>query len=307
MTPAVTFRELLSDAAYAAGWKAVRALPENAARKLFDAGADLAARRLDADSQLTRNLARVLGVAPAEVPHDLLRASMRSYARYWREAFRLPSMDHDALVAEMDRTIEGLEHLDAALAAGNGVVVALPHSANWDLGGTWLAKRYGGFATVAERLKPESLYQRFLEYREGLGFTVLPLTGEAEGPFPRLRQVLADNGIVCLMGERDLRRTGVEVDFFGARTRMPAGPVTLAQSTGATLLYAEFYYRDADSMAIRVHPPVDVNCSVEQATQHLADLFAAGIGRHPEDWHMLQPQWLDDLDPGRQAKIAGGA
>lgn len=305
MTAAVTVRERLSDAAYAAGWKAVRALPESVARKLFDAGADLAARRLDADSQLTRNLARVLGVPPAEVPAELLRESMRSYARYWREAFRLPTMDHDALVAEMDHTIEGLEYLDAALAAGKGVVVALPHSANWDLGGTWLAKRYGGFATVAERLKPESLYQRFLEYREGLGFTVLPLTGEPEGPFPRLREVLADNGIVCLMGERDLRRTGVEVDFFGARTRMPAGPVKLAQSTGATLLYAEFYYRDADSMVIRVHPPVDVDCSVEEATQHLADLFAAGIGRHPADWHMLQPQWLEDLDPAWQAKIAG--
>src|SRR5690606_8304083 len=107
----------------------------------------LAARRQGPDSQLRRNLARVLGVAPAEVPDQLIRDSLRSYARYWREAFRLPSMDREAVAREMDRTIAGVENLDAALEQGRGVVVALPHSANWDLGGTWLARRYGGFAT----------------------------------------------------------------------------------------------------------------------------------------------------------------
>ena len=297
--------ERLSDLGYAAGWAVVRALPEGLARALFRTGADIAARRQGPDSQLRRNLARVLGVAPAEVPDELIRDSFRSYARYWREAFRLPSMDRDAVAREMDRTIDGIEHLDAALAQGRGVVVALPHSANWDLGGTWLARRYGGFATVAERLKPESLYQRFLDYRESLGFTIYPHTGGPTPPLDALRDYLAGGGIVALPGERDLRRTGVPVTFFGETTRMPAGAARLAVETGAPFLVAQFWYDGPDTMRVRVTPPIDVSGGVGPAVQAMADLFAEAIARHPEDWHMLQPLWLDDLSGERRERIEG--
>lgn len=293
----------LSDLGYAAGWAVVRMMPEGLARSLFRAGADLAAWRQGPDSQLRKNLSRVLGVAPEQVPDELIRDSLRSYARYWREAFRLPSMDREAVAREMDRTITGLEHLDSALAQGRGVIVALPHSANWDLGGTWLATRYGGFATVAERLEPESLYQRFLEYRESLGFTIYPHSGGATPPLDALRGHLLDGGIVCLPGERDLRRTGVQVTFFGALTRMPAGAVKLAVDTGAPLVVAHFWYADEDTMRVEVTPPVDVSGGVESGVQAMADLFADGIARNPQDWHMLQPLWLDDLPADRRARI----
>lgn len=297
--------ERLSDAGYAAGWAVVKALPEPLARVVFQAGADIAARRQGPDSQLRKNLARVLGVTPSEVPDELIRDSFRSYARYWREAFRLPSMDREAVAREMDRTIAGVEHIDAALEQGRGVVVALPHCANWDLGGTWLARRYGGFATVAERLKPESLYQRFLDFREGLGFTIYPHTGGPTPPLDALRDFLSGNGIVCLPGERDLRRTGVPVTFFGEETRMPAGAARLAVETGAPLLVAQFWYADEDTMRVRITPPIDTSGGVAPAVQAMADLFAEGIARHPADWHMLQPLWLDDLPSERRAHIEG--
>lgn len=295
----------LSDFGYAAGWAVVRALPEGVARVLFRSGADIAFRRQSPDSQLRKNLARVLDVPPEEVPDELIRDSLRSYARYWREAFRLPSMDHDAVAREMDRTIGGVENLDAALALGRGVVVALPHAANYDLGGTWLARRYGGFATVAERLKPESLYQRFLEFREGLGFTIYPHTGGAKPPFDALREYLAGGGIVCLPGERDLRNSGVPVTFFGAETRMPAGAAKLAMETGAPLLVAHFWYADEDTMRVIITPPIDVSKGLQPAVQSMADHFAEGIARHPADWHMLQPLWLDDLPASRRERIEG--
>ena len=297
--------QTLSDYGYAAGWAVVRALPEGLSRGLFRAGADLAARRQRPDSLLRKNLARVLGVPPADVPDELIRDSMRSYARYWREAFRLPSMDREAVAQEMDRTISGVEHIDDALALGRGVVVALPHAANWDLGGTWLARRYGGFATVAERLKPESLYQRFLEYREGLGFTIYPHSGGPVPPLEALKAYLAEGGIVCLPGERDLRHTGVPVTFFGEETRMPAGAAKLAVETGAPLLVAHFWYEDEDTMRVRITPPIDVSGGVEAGVQAMADTFAEGIALHPADWHMLQPLWLDDLSAERREKLEG--
>lgn len=291
-----------ADLGYAAGWRLVRALPESVARRLFDAGADYAARRNGGPQQLRRNLARVLGVTPEQVPDDLVRASVRSYARYWREAFRLPSMDLDATASAIGSAIEGREHIDAALAAGRGVILALPHSGNWDMAGLWCARHYGGLSTVAERLRPESLYKRFLDYREGLGFEIFPLTGGETPPFVELAERVRANKVVCLLGERDLASRGIPVTFFGEPTRMPAGPAKLALDTGAALLPVHCWFTD-DGWGFRVHQEIDVAVGLAGATQALADRFAADIAEHPADWHMLQPLWLDDLSEARRARM----
>lgn len=302
--------ERLSDAGYAAGWRLVRALPEPTARRLFDAGADRVAGKANRafraggePNQLRRNLARVIGGTPADVPDELVQASVRSYARYWREAFRLPSMDHQA-IGEL--VLEGKSHLDAALAAGRGAILVLPHSGNWDMAGVWLVQNHGTFATVAERLKPESLYKRFLAYRESLGFEVVPLTGGDQPPFVQLAKRLRENKAICLMGERDLTGRGVPVTFFGERTWLPAGAAKLAIETGAPLLPVHTWFTGvgAEGWGMKVEPPIDVSSGVAAATQELADRFAANIAAHPADWHMLQPMWESDLSAERLARIA---
>jgi KDO2-lipid IV(A) lauroyltransferase len=248
----------------------------------------------------------VLGVAPAEVPGSMIRASLASYARYWREAFRLPSMDHQVLARRLDEASIGGEHVAAALEAGRGAILALPHSGNWDLSGVWLTNTYGRFATVAERLKPESLYKRFLEYRESLGFEVLPLTGGPRPPFEILAERLRGNGLVCLMSDRDLTKSGVRVNLFGEPTMLPAGPAKLALSTGCALLPIHSYY-EPDVAVTAVGPPLDLSSGdVNVITQALADQFEINIAAHPADWHMLQPQWIADLSEDRRAKITGG-
>jgi phosphatidylinositol dimannoside acyltransferase len=293
----------MTDWGYAAGWRTVRAMPEFAARNVFDAGALYASRNGGPD-QLRKNLARVIAVAPEDVPGDLMRASLASYARYWREAFRLPAMDHRALGLRLAETVSGQEHIHAALANGRGLVAALPHSGNWDLAGVWMAQTHGRFTTVAERLKPESLYERFVEYRESLGFEVIPLSGGEQPPFPLLSERLTDNKVVCLMAERDLSRTGVPVNFFGEPTRMPAGPAKLAITTGAALLPVHSWY-ERDACRVEFYPPMDCTSGdVGVVTQALADVFARNIAEHPADWHMLQPQWLADLSDKRRARLA---
>lgn len=296
--------EQLGAAGYVAGWRVVRALPDGLARRLFDAGADVAARRGGGPEQLRRNLARVLGTAPADVPDEVIRASVRSYARYWREAFRLPSMDLAAQARSIDASVTGKEHLEGALAAGRGAVLALPHSGNWDMAGVWLTQTHGQFTTVAERLRPESLYREFVAYRESLGFEIFPLSGGERPPFPQLRDRLEAGGVVCLLGERDLARHGVPVTFFGEPTRMPAGPARLAIDTGAALLPVHCWFTET-GWGFSVEPPVDVSGGVEAATQALADRFAANIAAHPQDWHMLQPLWWDDLSEARRARMTG--
>jgi KDO2-lipid IV(A) lauroyltransferase len=283
----------LSDAGYAAGWAVVRALPEPVAHALFRAGADLAARRPGrGTAQLRRNLARV---APGE---DLVQAALRSYARYWCEVFRLPVTSRERVVAGMSTT--GEAGFRAAVAGPTGTVLALPHSGNWDHAGAWCGATGVPFTTVAERLQPESLFDRFVAFRESLGMEVLPLTGGPRPPYEVLVERLEAGGTLCLLADRDLSARGVDVTFFGERARMPAGPASLALQTGAVLLPVTLSFT-ADGWHCHFHDAVP-HSDVPTMTQALADAFAVGIARHPADWHMLQRLWLADLpadDPRR--------
>lgn len=299
--------ERAADWGYAAGWKITQITPDPLARTLFDVGAMVGARD-GGPEQLRKNLARVLGVHPREVPDRLMLDAMRSYARYWREAFRLPSQNMERLAGRLDSSAFGRRNVDASQDRGKGTVIALPHSGNWDMAGVWLAQTYGTFTTVAERLKPESLYRRFLEYRETLGFEVLPLTGDQSGPYELLAQRLRENRVICLMADRDLSRSGVPVDFFGAEARMPAGPARLAVETGAQLLPAHCWFEPHGGWGVRIHSPIDTSAGdVAEATQSLANVFAANIAERPADWHMFQPLWLEDLSAERRTKLRAPA
>jgi KDO2-lipid IV(A) lauroyltransferase len=276
----------VTDASYAAGWALVRALPEPVARRLFDAGADLAARRGGKGvDRLRSNLARV---APGEDLDALTKQALRSYARYWREVFRLPVTSRERIVAGMRTT--GEDAARAAFASGRGVVFALPHSGNWDVAGAWFGITGVPFTTVAERLKPESLYDRFLEFRQSLGMEVLPLTGGDRPPYDVLVERLSAGGAVCLMADRDLTPRGVDVTFFGATARMPAGPARLALTTGAALLPVHLHFRP-DGWQVDFLDEVP-SSDVATMTQALAGAFETGIAKHPADWHMLQRLWL---------------
>ncbi|MFF1450825.1 phosphatidylinositol mannoside acyltransferase [Streptomyces sp. NPDC058274] len=295
-----SLQDRLTDGAYALGWSTVKKLPEPVAVRLGRTIADLAwKQRGKGVRRLESNYARVVPDATPERLAELSRAGMRSYLRYWMESFRLPAWSEERVRTGCD--VKDVHHLTDGLAAGKGVILALPHLGNWDLAGAWVTTALKTpFTTVAERLKPESLYDRFVAYREGLGMEVLAHTGSSA--FGTLARRLRDGGLVCLVADRDLSASGVEVKFFGEATRMPAGPALLAQQTGALLLPVTLWYDESPVMQGRVHPPVEVPETGTRAektsamTQALADAFATGIADHPEDWHMLQRLWLADLE-----------
>ncbi|MGY5047750.1 phosphatidylinositol mannoside acyltransferase [Streptomyces sp. 900105755] len=299
----MTTADRITDALYGLGWSTVKKLPEPVAVRLGNSIADLAWRQRGKGVQrLESNYARVRPDASPERLRELSRAGMRSYLRYWMESFRLPSWSEERIRGGF--VPKDVHHLTEGLASGRGVILALPHLANWDLAGAWVTTELRTpFTTVAERLKPETLYDRFVAYREGLGMEVLPHSGGSA--FGTLARRLRDGGLVCLVADRDLSASGIEVDFFGDTARMPAGPALLAQQTGAILLPVTLWYDDTPVLQGRVHAPIEVPESGDRAaktsvmTQALADAFATGIADHPEDWHMLQRLWLADLDPAK--------
>lgn len=306
------FKEQLSALGYKAGWKFTAALPDPVARRLFDLIADIASDKGKGPEQLRKNLARVVG--PENVTRDLVRRSMRSYMRYWREAFRLPKLASPEFAAGIDKDIVpgGEDRVRAAYNKGKGLILTLPHSGNWDMAGMWLVQNFAPFTTVAERLKPESLFEAFVEYRESLGFEIIALTGSEVPPLARMEEVLRGGGIVCLMGERDMSGHGVDVEFFGETTSLPAGPALLAQRTGAALIPVGISFRGGSSdpaggpehWHFDVGDVLDADRPLSDIVQDIADHFAAFIAENPEDWHMLQPLWHADLSERRRARMA---
>jgi len=217
---------------------------------------------------------------------------MRSYLRYWVEAFRLPAWSVDRV--RQDLVLDNPELLDEHVAAGKGVILVPGHLANWDLGGAWAADRYGGFTTVAERLKPESVFDQFVKYRETLGMRVLGL-GDQD-VIRSLARVLKDGGLVALLGDRDLGGNGVEVTLLGAKARIPAGPALLSLMTGAPILVIGLWF-EGDKSRGHVYPPIfgdptkDRSIELEAVTQAVADNLSQAIAAHPQDWHVLQRVW----------------
>jgi KDO2-lipid IV(A) lauroyltransferase len=291
------------DLGYAAGWRGLQAVPEVVAARAFQAAADAATVRNGGGArQLRRNLRRVVGPAVSELTLDaIVGDALRSYSRYWLETFRLPKMDHRYVARRAEQNTIGIEHVDAAMSRGKGMILALPHMGNYDVAGIWLVHHGVPFTTVAERLKPESLFDRFVAYRQSLGMEVLALTGGQRPPADVLADRLRRGGAVCLVADRDLSRAGVEVQFFGEPTRMPGGPAHLAATTGAVLLPVSLWYTP-DGWGQRINPPIELPAAglreqVTVGTQALADVFAREIADHPVDWHMLQRLWLSDLPP----------
>jgi phosphatidylinositol dimannoside acyltransferase len=291
-------KDRLIEIGFAAGWRVVRALPLPAARALFTAAADRAFKSNGPGTQrLRRNLRQVVGPEMPEPQLDeLVRAGLRSYARYWMEAFRLPSQSREQFLTGF-RVVQE-DELHKVMADGRGVILALPHTGNWDAAAAWLVSQGHKLVVVAERLKPEGVFEQFVAYREKLGMEVIPLTGAQRAPLDVLAEKVQQGYAVALLADRDLSRRGIEVEFFGGRTRMPAGPAMLALRTGAPLYAVDIFYTPDQAVAsiTRIEMPAAdegaLDVRVKLVTQRLADAFAAGIAAHPQDWHMLQKLWL---------------
>ena len=282
-------------AGYLLGWRAVRLLPEGSAHTLFSRLADEIFRRRGSGVQRLRtNLSRVRPDLAEDELDVLTRAAVRSYLRYWCELFRLPAWPVDDVVRRT-RTVDE-HHVRDAYAQGRGVVVPLPHMGNWDWAGAWACATGMPLSTVAERLRPERLYDRFVAYRQTLGMQILPLTG-GEAVLPRLAEWLHGGGLVCLLADRDLSRTSVEVELCGAPARMPRGPALLARRTGAPLVPVTLHYVGED-MCLTFHapvPPAEGHAGLVTMTQGVADAFTTAIREHPQDWHMMQRVFVEDL------------
>lgn len=283
-------------------------LPEPVAEAGAAVVASALARRAAGGGEMyLRHLRRVLGrpVPPGEAG-SWLRRAFRAYGRYWVEGARLATTAPEVIEARM--TVgRGWDTFVAAMHSGRGVVLALPHVGSWEWGGAWLALQGYPMTTVAEPLQPPELYQWFVRQRQRLGLTIVPLDA---GAGTVLLQTLRSGGLVGLLCDRDVAGGGVEVEFFGERTKLPAGPATLALRTGAVLMAAAVYSGPGSGHTGEILTPIDtartttLRADVTRVTQLLAHDLETLIGQAPDQWHLFQPNWPSDPGYGERPGAA---
>ncbi|WP_208027780.1 phosphatidylinositol mannoside acyltransferase [Rhabdothermincola sediminis] len=283
--------------AYKAAYHFVRSVPRPVADAAALAGSVVAAevskeRRL----LVERNLRRVYGDDFGG--RDLRRcvvATFASYARYWVDSFRLPGVSLGTLDAGFQ--YRGFDHLVEARERGIGPIIVLPHLGGWEWAGFWLTRVMEIPVTVVvEPLEPRELFDFFVRFRQALGMNIVTL-GPAAGA--EVLRAIKERHVVCLLADRDIHGDGVAVDFFGERTTLPAGPVTLALRTGAPLHPTAVYFAGHRHVGV-VRPALPLErqgrfrADVVRGTQRLARELEDLIRVAPEQWHLQQPNWPSD-------------
>jgi phosphatidylinositol dimannoside acyltransferase len=285
--------EHISYLTYLAGWKIVGVLPEKIAYRLFQRMAVAMYRR---NGKSVQRLRTNLAIVKPDLSHLdlelLVLSGLQSYLRYWCDTFRIHHWNPERIEATVSLSNDHL--LREPMAQGKGVVIALPHSGNWDHAGAYFCQQGIPLVTVAEILKPEKLFKKFLVYREEMGFEVLGLDSRA---FVTLIRRAREKRLIALVADRDLSDSGIPVNFFGHTAKMPAGPAVLAIKEGLPLVAAHVCYTATgihiDFTEIEIASGDSEEEAVALTVQRIADAFARGIAQSPQDWHMLQRIWID--------------
>jgi KDO2-lipid IV(A) lauroyltransferase len=286
--------ENLSYLAYLVGWKLVGALPEKAAYFLFRKLADFFYRKNGKSvRRLRTNLSIVNPRLSDEKLEELVKVAFRSYLRYWCDTFRIHKWSPAKIQSTVTTTNDHL--LRDPMKDGRGVIIALPHSGNWDHAGAYFCQEGIPLVTVAEVLKPERLFKKFLEYRTSMGFEVLGLDARA---FVTLIRRAREKRLIALVADRDLSDSGIPVQFFGKTAKMPAGPAVLALKEGLPIVVAHVSYTRAgihiDFQAVPLAQGLTEDEIIARTVQAIATTFELGIAAHPQDWHMLQRIWIEE-------------
>jgi phosphatidylinositol dimannoside acyltransferase len=298
--------DLAVTSTYRAGAAAAQLLPARVAAGLtapFGLGANASSRQRRA--MIARHLRRVDPSLSGLALRRAVQQAFDSYAQYWLESFRLPNLS--ARAVDRGFEVDGYEHIVDGLAAGNGVILVLPHLGGWEWAGRWIAQQGPNITVVVEQIEPPELFDWFVDLRSALGMNVVPL---GPGAGATVMKALKDNHVLCLLADRDLQGGGPEVEFFGERTTMPAGPATLALRTGAPILPTAVYFTGrVDGHSAWVRPPVPaerqadrLRDDVARITQDLAAELEVLIRRAPSQWHMFQPNWPSD--PGYERNLS---
>ena len=248
---------------------------------------------------LLDNTLAVLGSsAGAGAVRTVARKSMRNYCKYLIEFVDLPNMSSsDTIIATMK--IHGLEHLQAGIERGKGVIIASAHFGTIEVGGLRL-RDFTPVHAVYDTFKPAYLDRLIQRKRLEKGIHLIGVNDVRS-----MIRALRHGDALTLLFDRPLERSkGVDVRFFGRDTAVPGGPAVLAMKTGATLLPVFMFRQPDKSFECRLFPPItwtesgDRDSDVRAIMQKLMDTLQTVVRERPDQWYMFRPMWPEWLGRG---------
>ena len=281
--------------AYLFVWRLVGVMPERLAYAIGSRVSDYVYKKNGKGvKRLRSNYARVKPDLAGSDLAALTKAGMRSYLRYWIDTFRLNKWSKEFII--QNTTVQNEHLLRDPIKSKQGCLVVLPHAGNWDHAAAYFCSTGINLSTVAEKLKPEAIFLKFLEHRQSIGIEVLHTEQKV---IPILLERLNEGKLVALVADRDLSKSGVEVEFLNGTAKMPSGPARLILNSKAAFISAYITYtKTGINIEFQEIGPIPTSGTEDEKitalTQLMANNFAKGIKQTPVDWHMLQRIWVDE-------------
>lgn len=221
------------------------------------------------------------------------RKLFRNFAKYLVDFFRFEKIDRDFI----DRyiKIENIKYFNEARAKGKGVIVLTAHIGNWELGGLVIGVLGYPFWAVALPHKDKKVDKFFNSQRESKGVHVIPL-GKA---VRSCLNVLKNNEMVALVGDRDFTEKGQVLDFFGKPSFFPEGPAAFAIQTGAVIVPGFMLRNPDDTFTLTIEKPIEFkltgnkDADIKELILEYKSIFEDYIRRYPEQWYMFRKFWIE--------------
>ncbi len=248
---------------------------------------------------IARNFARVLGAPPGSAAvRRATHAMLFHLAYYWVDLFRFPQLPRERLsqliVGGDERALDPLRE---RLARGERLLVMTAHLGNWELGAVMLGQADIPLAIIYVPDEFEQAEHFRSTMRKLSNVSEIPLSPDDSFASLAVLRAFAEGRAVALQGDRDFREAGIELPFFGAKTRFPTGPFHLARMTGAVLLptfiaYApDLRFEVEHGAAIKVARTADRDDDVRQAMTIWVATLEEAVRRWPTQWYTFYDFW----------------
>jgi len=232
---------------------------------------------------------------PEAGPSWRRRVAAGSFRHMGREAvatFRLGTMDQAEVRARTE--VVGFDAFKESLAAGNGVMVITGHFGNWEVGGASLACRGVPLDVVAQRQRNPLFDVDLNENRRRLGMTPV----ERRDAPKRVLRSLREGRAVAIVGDQNLRRGGVFVEFFGRRAATARGAAVFALRTGSPIFLGVAVREPGFPQRYRVSltpveflPSGDRDADAIRLTQLHARYLEEQVKAQPEQYFWQHRRW----------------
>ena len=272
----------------------LRVIPVPLARALAAAGGTLAwALQGDRRRTIEQNMTYLAPDLSASDQRRLARRTFRNFAVTAVDLFRLPNIRREEVTALFE--LRGLEHVDAVLARGRGLVIATGHLGPYELASSCVAALGYPMHGMMENLEPKVL-EALATYRTATGVQLINIKDGLRAAF----RVLGQNHVLCLIADRVIGdpRGAIEVPFAGGTRLLPVGPAVFAQTTGAGLVtaFSSPNPNRGPRYLIEFDPPLYAEGRDEaervRLMQIVAQRMTEAVQRNPDQWFVFQPNWI---------------